>query len=106
MSVFLFVFFEAGVFAGVAIGAGGAIIRVADALFRAEFFAAISDGDGFDGRGRDDVEFTLDILRGDLDGVEQEAGAARVDAARAEGIEDLSEGDLDGAAVFENGNPE
>jgi hypothetical protein len=106
VSVFLFVFFGLVVFAGFAIGAGGAILLVADALFRGEFLAGVSVGDGFDGRYWDDASVAIDILRGNLEGVEQEASFARVDAARAEGIEDLSEGDLDGASVFKYGKPE
>jgi hypothetical protein len=49
---------------------------------------------------------TLDILRGNLEGVEKEAGTARVEAEGAKGIENLGEGDLNGAAVFEDGKSE
>ena len=52
------------------------------------------------------VEVACDILRGDLEGVEEKARAARVNAGGTERVEDLGEGDLDGAAVFEDGEPE
>jgi hypothetical protein len=94
------------VFAGFAIGAGGALIVVAEALFRGEFVAGVGLSDGFDGRSWDDALVAIDILRGDLEGVEHDAGSAIVDAARAEGIEDLGEGELDGVAVFKDGKPE
>ena len=99
-------FVQGRVIAGVAVGAGGAIIRAAGALHRGEFLAGVGVGEGVDAKHRDDVIFALDILRADLEGVEQKAGCAGVDAAGAEGIEDLSEGDLDGAAVFKDGKPE
>ena len=97
---------DAGIFAVVTIGAGGAIRRVADSLFGGEFIAGVGLGDGFDGRSWDDASIAIYILRGYLEGVEHDACAAVVDAARAEGIEDLSEGDLDGAAVFKDRKPE
>jgi hypothetical protein len=106
VSVFLFVFLGLVIFAGFVIGAGGALIVVAEALFRGEFVAGVGLSDGFDGRSWDDALVAIDILRGDLEGVEHDPGSAVVDAARAEGIEDLSEGDLDGVAVFKDGKPE
>ena len=63
-------------------------------------------GEGFDGVGRYDATFANDILRADLEGVEEKAGFFHIDVAGAEGIDDLSEGDLDGAAVFKDGEVE
>ena len=49
---------------------------------------------------------TFDILRSDLEGVEVEAGVARVELRGAQGVEDLGEGNLDGAAILQNGELE
>ncbi|MGD0731838.1 MAG: hypothetical protein ABR956_11280 [Terracidiphilus sp.] len=58
------------------------------------------DLDGITG-GADGI--ARDILRGDLESVETEAGAARVELGRDEGVEDPGKGMLDGATVFEDG---
>jgi hypothetical protein len=51
----------------------------------------------------EDIEFASDILGGDLEAVEDESRAARIELTGAEAVEDLGEGELDGAAVFEDG---
>ena len=43
------------------------------------------------------------VSGGDLEAVEEEAGALGVDLVGGEGAEDFGEDDLDGAAVFEQG---
>ena len=53
-----------------------------------------------------DVRPAFNILGGDLEGVEKKAGTAGVEMRGAEGIENLGEGDLDGAAIFEDGELE
>ena len=63
-------------------------------------------GDRFDGRDGDDEWVALDVLRGDLDAIEGEACAAWIETAGIEGVEYLGNGDLDGAAVFEDTEPE
>ena len=62
-------------------------------------------GNGFNGFEGHDVGF-VDILRGDLDGVEQDAGTLGVDACGAEGVGDHGDGDEDGGAVFKDGQAE
>jgi hypothetical protein len=49
---------------------------------------------------------TGQVLAGDLEGVEDEAGALPVDGVAREAAEDLSDGDLDGRAVFGEGDVE
>ena len=102
-SVFCFVV----VLAGVAFGAGGAVVGgVADALWGPKFVAGIGVGDGFDSPDGDDEWVAFDVLRDDLDAIEGEAGAAGIETAGIEGVEYLGNGDLDGAAVFEDTEPE
>src|SRR3979490_3242193 len=54
-------------------------------------------------------EFGLDGLRfgeveaGDLEAVEEEAGAAGVDVVGGDALEDLADGELDGGSVFGEG---
>jgi hypothetical protein len=61
----------------------------------------LDDGAGFwlvfGGGGPGEVE------AGDLEAVEEESGAARVDGVGGDAVEDLAEGVLDGGAVFERG---
>jgi hypothetical protein len=54
----------------------------------------------------EDFEFAFDVLGGDLEAVKEEPGAARIELTGAEAVEDLGEGELDGAAVFEDGELE
>jgi hypothetical protein len=53
-----------------------------------------------------DIELAFDVLGGDLEAVKEEPGAARIELTGAEAVEDLGEGELDGAAVFEDGKLE
>jgi hypothetical protein len=45
----------------------------------------------------------IDILRGDLDGVKEQAGVARIEARAEEGTCDLGDGYLDGGRIFQHG---
>jgi hypothetical protein len=47
------------------------------------------------------VGAAIDVLRGDLEGIEQQAGAAGVEAGVEQGAGDLGERDLDGGSIFE-----
>ena len=47
-----------------------------------------------------------EVVAGDLEGVEHEAGAAGVEFGGGEAFEDVAEGGLDGGAVFGPGNGE
>ncbi len=107
-SVFLFVFFGL-VFFGLVVWAavlnvaGGTLERIrAGAGFRTQLITAGGVGHGVHCRDWDDVRSAFDILRGDLEGVEKEAGTARVKLRGAQGVENLGEGDLDGAAVLQD----
>jgi hypothetical protein len=46
------------------------------------------------------------VKAGDLEAVEKEAGAARVDVVGGDALEDFSDGGLDGGAVFRQGQVE
>ena len=92
------------VFAIFAVVTGGAIVGgIADAEFGGELISIAGKGDGFDGSEGEDVLFALDVLRGNLKAVDEKAGAAGVERVGAEIVEDLGEGDQDGAAVFGDG---
>jgi hypothetical protein len=54
----------------------------------------------------EDIEVAFDVLGGDLEAVKEEPGAARIELTGAQAVEDLGEGELNGAAVFENGELE
>ena len=47
-----------------------------------------------------------EVGAGDLEAVEEEAGAARVDLVAGDAAEDFSDGELDGGAVFGHGEVE
>ncbi len=75
-------------------GGDGAVGGVGDGLFdQASLLCR-------DGRGFGEVE------RGDLEAVEEEAGAAGVDGVGGDAAEDLADGDLDGSAVLGKGEVE
>jgi hypothetical protein len=46
------------------------------------------------------------VEAGDLEAIEQEAGAARVDVVRGDALEDFSDGGLDGGTIFWKGQVE
>jgi hypothetical protein len=60
------------------------------------FFAGVACGLGLAG----------EVGAGDLQAVEEEAGAARVDLVAGDAAEDLADGELDGGAVFGHGEVE
>jgi hypothetical protein len=65
--------------------------------------------DGFGGAGRVDGFDGLGFGQGgegDLEAVEEEAGAFGVDGVAGDAVEDVAEGELDGGAVFEVGEDE
>ena len=47
------------------------------------------------------IASAIDILRGDLEGVEEQASAARIDAGAEAGSRDLRDGDLDGCGILQ-----
>jgi len=47
------------------------------------------------------VGFAIDILRGDLEGVEEQAGAARIEAGAEQPRYDLGDSYLDGGGIFQ-----
>ncbi|WP_128915228.1 hypothetical protein [Granulicella sibirica] len=53
-----------------------------------------------------DGSLAREIERGDLETVEEKAGAARVDAAAGDAAENLADGMLDSATVLKNGEIE
>ena len=103
----IFLRFTPEIFACVAPVAGRAFVgRLTEADLRPEFFALTVGADRVDAVLWQDVRLAVDVLRGDLEAVEEQAGAARVEMGGAEGVEDLGEGELDGAAVFQYGEKE
>jgi hypothetical protein len=56
-------------------------------------------GKFFDGRS-DGVDVLAEVEAGDLQAVEEQAGAAWIDRVRGDALEDFSDGKLDGGAVF------
>ena len=80
---------------------------VVDDLFnelRGLFVAAVSPaagrGSAFVGSGLGEID------RGDLEAVEEETGAARVDLVGGDAAEDLADGDLNGGAILGKGEVE
>ena len=102
--VFFFVFFFGlVVFAIVSLVAGTTVVRrVADGFLRGELFALGAAGEEGDRIRLEDVQVVRDILRGDLEAVEKEAGTTRIEFRGGKGVEDLGKGDLDGAAVLQD----
>ena len=88
----------AGGVGGEEFGAGGdgAEVRVGDDVFDHGLLGGLGEG----GAGVGEVE------RGDLEAVKEKAGAAGVELVVGEPVEDLSDGELDGAAVLWNGEGE
>jgi hypothetical protein len=102
VSVFVF-FFRLVVFAIVSLVAGTTVIRrIADGFLRGELFALGAAGEEGDRIRLEDVQVVRDILRGDLEAVEKEAGTTRIEFRGGKGVEDLGKGDLDGAAVLQD----
>src|SRR5579863_10742170 len=100
----IFLCFALEVFAcGTPVTGGALIGRFAEAHFGSEVFAVAGGANGVDGIAGHDIGSALDVLRGNLEAVEKERGTARVKVGGAEGVEDLGEGKLDGAAVFTDG---
>jgi hypothetical protein len=108
VSVFVFVFvffffFRLVVLAIVSLFAGRTVFRkLADGFLRGELFALRAAGEERDRIQCEDVRVVRDILRGDLEAVEKEAGTARIEFRGGKGVEDLGKGDLDGAAVLQH----
>lgn len=71
--------------------------------FEGHLFAVFVTGDLVDRIARYDLFPVFGIGRGDLECVEQDAGAFAVQLAGGEGLDDFVEGELDGAAVFKIG---
>jgi hypothetical protein len=95
-------FFGLVVFAIVSLVAGSTVFgRFADDFLRREFFTIGGAGERRDRIPLEDARIMRDILRSDLEVVEKEAGAVRIELRGSKGVEDLGEGDLDGAAVLQ-----
>jgi hypothetical protein len=71
-----------------------------------ELIAFRGAGNVMRGHHWDDVMLALDILCSDLESIEIEASTTGLEPGVAEGIEDLGEGNQDGAAIFEDGELE
>jgi hypothetical protein len=79
-----------------------AIASFANTFFRGQFVAVVVDGHGvhhFSGLAGGGAG---DILRGDLEGVEEQAGMACVKAGTEKRSHDLGERYLDGGGVFQH----
>ena len=99
--LFLFVF-GVEVFAGIAMGAiGASVVSITDAIFRRQLVAVLGLGDRLDCVVREHFEFAIDVLRGDPKARQEEACAAGVQFRGAERAENPGEGNLYGAAIFE-----
>ena len=48
----------------------------------------------------EDIEVAFDVLGGDLEAVKEEPGAARIELTGAQAVEDLGEGELNGACLL------
>jgi hypothetical protein len=93
---------------------------VEHALGRADFFFQFAKGGAGGERAEDGVDGDVfdgglgwrggvlagEVEAGDLEAVEHEAGAARVDVIGSDALEDLADGVLDGAAVLGVGEDE
>ena len=66
-----------------------------------EGFVVVVGGDVFDGLGGGLMAVAAEVGAGDLQAVEEDAGALVVDVAGGEAAEDVVEGDLDGGAVVD-----
>jgi len=62
--------------------------------------------DGFDDGFGLDAGFARQVRRGDLECIEKQTGAFRVQIAAGDAEHDLADGDLDGGAVFGEGKLE
>jgi hypothetical protein len=101
------IFGEHEVFADAQVGAFATIfLFVAADLWGSEVVAIFGSSLGLDPVPGEDIVFAFDVLGGDLEAVKEEPGAARIELSGAEAVEDLGEGELDGAAVFEDGELE
>jgi hypothetical protein len=97
----LVLFFRIIIVACITLIAAYAIAGFAYFLFRGHFVAFIGDGHGVHNFGVLTIGIAIDILRGDLDGVEEQAGVARIDAGAEEGRCDLGDGYLDGGGILQ-----
>jgi hypothetical protein len=79
---------------------------VAADLWGGEDVAIFGSSLGLHPKEGEDIEFAFDVLGGDLEAVKEEPGAARIELTGAQAVEDLGEGDLDSAPVFEDGELE
>ena len=83
--------------------AGGTVVAVAaDVFYGREIFAVGGLGGERLGIDLENVPAALDILRGDLEAVKQEAGALGFERVGGEATEHLADGELDCTAVFED----
>jgi hypothetical protein len=76
------------------------LVIIADVFYRRQFIALGRAGEGLNNFILQHDQVALNVLRGDLEAVEKECGAAGVEARGAKIIEDLGEGELDCGRVF------
>src|ERR1039458_3558151 len=99
----LVLFFRIVVFACITPIAACAIGGFADFLFRGQLIAFAGDGHGVHSFGILTGGSAIDILRGDLEGVEEQAGAARIEAGAEQRSYDLGGRYLDGGGILQHG---
>jgi hypothetical protein len=81
---------------------GDEVFGTVGETFGAEGGAVPGIGESADGGQGDEIIFG--VLRGDLQTIEEESGAARIEFASRERFEDAGEGELDGGAVLNEGH--
>src|SRR5208283_3270551 len=69
-----------------------------------DFVAVRSLGEAFDGADTDGPTAAIDALQGELQTIEEGGCALAVDGFVDEGAQDAGDGELDGAAIFEEGD--
>jgi hypothetical protein len=96
-----FLFFRIVVVACLAPIAACAIAGFADFLFRGQFIAFAGDGHGVHSFGILTEGIAIDILRGDLESVEEQASAARIEAGAEQPSCNLGDRYLDGGGILQ-----
>jgi hypothetical protein len=88
----------------VEVGAIATILGFIAADFcRGEVVAIFGSSLGLHPEHGEDIALAFDVLGGDLEAVEDESRATRVEFTGGHAVEHISKGNLDGASVFEDG---
>ena len=99
--IFLYDVVAIGTRTKISLGAGHAVAGLVAVEFAwPEFLAIRGVGDGLDGAGVDDLVTAGRVLRGDLEAVEEQAGAFGIELAGGDGVDDQGERDLNRTAIF------